>query len=146
MPISVYLAILGGGAAGAVCRHLLDTWIMNSLAVYFPAISPFLYFPAGILAVNVLGAFCMGALAGTLSRSGKDYLALHSLLGTGFLGSFTTFSTFSLNTFSLFLLEGLLPALANILLNVLLGLLAVWAGFRLFGPRRAAAPSGSRAE
>ena len=146
MPISVCLAILGGGAAGAVCRHLLDTWIMNSLAVYFPAISPLLYFPAGILAVNVLGAFCMGALAGTLSRSSKDYLALHSLLGTGFLGSFTTFSTFSLNTFSLLLLEGLLPALANILLNVLLGLLAVWAGFCLFGPRRTAAPSGSRAE
>ncbi len=133
MPIRIYLAILGGGAAGAVCRNILDTWIMNSLAVDFPA---------GILAVNVLGAFCMGALAGTLHRSGKEYLALHALLGTGFLGSFTTFSTFSLDTIFLLLIEGLLPALANILLNVLAGLLAVWCGFSLCSRRPTVSSSG----
>ena len=84
-------------------------------------------FPWGTLAVNLSGAFAIGVLAG--SAIGPSSLRL--FLMTGVLGSYTTVSTFSLQT--LFLLEqGLIGrALANIAGSVLLCLLAAGFGFGL---------------
>ena len=81
------IAVLCGGAAGAVCRFKLNAAIMSGLT---------LAFPLGILCINVLGGFLMGLLQGAMKRSGKPFTVGYSLLGTGFLGGFTTFSTFSL--------------------------------------------------
>ena len=50
-------------------------------------------FPLGILCINVLGGFLMGLLQGAMKRSGKPFTVGYSLLGTGFLGGFSTFST-----------------------------------------------------
>ena len=86
------IAVLCGGAAGAVCRFKLNAAIMSGLT---------LAFPLGILCINVLGGFLMGLLQGAMKRSGKPFTVGYSLLGTGFLGGFTTFSTFSLDTFNL---------------------------------------------
>ena len=80
------IAVLCGGAAGAVCRFKLNAAIMSGLTMAFPL---------GILCINVLGGFLMGLLQGAMKRSGKPFTVGYSLLGTGFLGGFTTFSTFS---------------------------------------------------
>ena len=78
------IAVLCGGAAGAVCRFKLNAAIMSGLTMTFPL---------GILCINVLGGFLMGLLQGAMKRSGKPFTVGYSLLGTGFLGGFSTFST-----------------------------------------------------
>ena len=92
-------------------------------------------FPLGILACNLLGCFLIGCLFGLLAQ--KNPAWAFPLLVTGFLGGFTTFSTFGRDTLEAFQ-EGL-PAIAvlNIVLSVALGVLAVWAGLRLFTPATA---------
>ena len=86
-------------------------------------------FPLGILACNLLGCFLIGCLFGALTQ--KQATWVFPLLVTGFLGGFTTFSTFGRDTVEAFH-EGL-PAIAllNIVLSVLLGLAAVWAGIKV---------------
>jgi len=81
----VAVGLIGGAAAGA--RFLLDYEISDRAAGAFPT---------GILAVNLLGSFALGLLAG----SGLDGQAL-MILGGGLIGSFTTFSTWMLDTYRL---------------------------------------------
>ena len=69
------IAVLCGGAAGAVCRFKLNAAIMSGLTMAFPL---------GILCINVLGGFLMGLLQGAMKRSGKPFTVGYSLLGTGF--------------------------------------------------------------
>ena len=87
----------------------------------------------------MLGGFLMGLLQGAMKRSGKPFTVGYSLLGTGFLGGFTTFSTFSLDTFNLYHTGDLMLAGLNILLNAVICICAVWAGYRIVFPRTAAA-------
>ena len=77
------LAVLLGGAAGAWCRYAVGHW-----AAQFHAIQTF---PWHTFAVNVLGSFVLGLVAVWY----RDRPAWFLLLGTGFCGGFTTFSTFS---------------------------------------------------
>ena len=116
------VAVLCGGAAGAVCRFKRNAVIMHGTAMAFPI---------GILCINVFGGFLMGMLQGAIKRSGRPFTAGYSLLGTGFLGGFTTFSTFSLDTFNLFHTGNLLLAGLNVLLNAVLCICSVWAGYQL---------------
>ena len=116
------IAVLCGGAAGAVCRFKLNAAIMSGLTMSFPL---------GILCINVLGGFLMGLLQGAMKRSGKPFTVGYSLLGTGFLGGFTTFSTFSLDTFNLYHTGDLMLAGLNILLNAVICICAVWTGYRI---------------
>lgn len=79
-------AIFAGGALGACARALVDE-----------ALPPIASFPASTLAVNLIGAFLLGALLEGLARSGPDAGArklVRLLLGTGFCGAFTTYGTF----------------------------------------------------
>ncbi|HIO97362.1 MAG TPA: fluoride efflux transporter CrcB [Leucothrix sp.] len=108
-----------GGGLGAIARYMLSTSINEKLASNFPY---------GTLIVNVIGSFLMGFLAMWL----VEKLGLNPLLRlaifVGFLGAFTTFSTFSMETLHLFE-EGLAGrALLNMLVNVVLSVLAVWLG------------------
>jgi fluoride exporter len=105
------IGLLGG--LGACARVLLGA------AVDGRAASPF---PWGTLAVNVSGAFVLGVLAG----AGLDEDA-YVLAATGFLGAFTTFSTWVADAR---LLGGRLGA-ANVAAALALGLLAVWVGREL---------------
>ena len=78
------LLVAAGGAAGSVARHLVSMLALAQLGVGFPW---------GTLAVNVLGSAAIGIAAG-LGLQGEARL----LVVTGFLGGFTTFSAFSLET------------------------------------------------
>ncbi len=114
--------IMLGGALGALARFLLSTSITEKLGSGFPY---------GTLTVNVLGSFVMGFLAILLvERMGLDPL-LRLGIFVGFLGAFTTFSTFSMETLNLFE-QGLpLRALLNMFVSVTLSVLAVWLGVLL---------------
>lgn len=82
----------------------------------------------GTLAVNVLGSLAIGFCAPCFENSahpGRLFLVV------GVLGGFTTFSSFSLDTLALFQNRGFGPAALNVLLNVGVCLVAVWAGFKL---------------
>ncbi len=114
--------IMFGGALGALARYVLSTAIMDRVGANFPY---------GTLVVNVLGSFLMGFLAMLLvERIGLDPL-LRLGLFVGFLGAFTTFSTFSMETLNLFEQGNHLRALINMLVNVLFSVLAVWLGVML---------------
>lgn len=86
-------------------------------------------FPYGTLVVNVTGCFIMGCLFVLLiDRAGVYAPALRSLLLIGFLGGYTTFSTFAMETITLFEAGALLPGLLNALLSLTLCLLATGLG------------------
>ncbi len=88
-------------------------------------------FPYGTLTANLAGCFLIGLLAGRI-EVGKDPGELAKLLFmTGFLGSFTTFSTFSLETFRMVQQQQIGAALVNLFLHLFVGLVAVVAGLNL---------------
>lgn len=111
------------GAVGAVCRSLVAN-VASSLLD-----RPWV----GTLTVNVVGCFCFGLVVGWLDQRTLHNEHLRLLLLTGFMGAFTTFSTFAFDTYQLSH-EGLLPAAGNVLLNVVLGLSAVVLGLWLMQP------------
>ena len=85
---SVLLAIALGGALGALGRHFVGSLMLHLLGTTFPW---------GTLAVNIVGSFVMGALVETMALVWSPSQELRALLTVGFLGAFTTFSTFSLD-------------------------------------------------
>jgi len=105
------LLVAVGGFVGATCRFLLDGALPAG-------------FPWGTLAVNVLGSFALGVLLYENRLVGALSPETRLVLGTGFLSSFTTYSTFAVET------SGLAPPLAaaNVAANYTLGLLAVLLG------------------
>lgn len=112
----VYFWIALAGGAGSVCRYL----VWRTVTV------PDAAFPAGTLTVNIIGCFCIGLLAKMVNH---DVLRL--TLITGFLGGFTTFSAFGLETLHL-LRNGLLStAVWYVTASNVGGILAAWAGWRV---------------
>ena len=113
----VWVAVGGLGGLGATARFLLDGFISQLSDEDFPF---------GTLAVNLSGAFALGLLTG---------LALHGdallLAGTATLGSYTTFSTWMLETHRLAEDGNLALALANALLSVVIGVGAAALGVTL---------------
>ena len=122
-----YLLVALGGALGAACRH----------AVNLALVTPVDRLPLSTLAVNGIGALLAGFLAGLVLARPDIGDAWRLLVLTGFMGGFTTFSAFSLDTWRLF--EGGNPgiALINILANVVVALSAagvgLWVGRLLRG-------------
>lgn len=113
------MAIALGGGVGAVSRFLVSTQVYAWFGRGFPY---------GTLAVNVLGSFLMGVLAiWLLERSMADPLWRAAVL-VGFLGAFTTFSTFSMETLMLIEDGETLRAVFNMLLSVTSCVLAAWLG------------------
>ncbi len=113
------LAIAGGGAAGAVARYWVSGRVYGWLGTSFPW---------GTLAVNVAGSFLIGLLAILLIERLPYSAEWRSLLIVGFLGAFTTFSTFSLETLALIEQADYAKALANAVLSVVACLGATWLG------------------
>lgn len=110
----VWIALAGG--AGSVCRYL----------VWRAVTQPDSVFPAGTLTVNLAGCFCIGLLARMVNH---DVLRL--ALITGFLGGFTTFSAFGLETLQLLRNGWISTALVYATASNAGGVAAAWAGWRL---------------
>lgn len=111
-----------GGFIGTVCRYLLNTVIYRVLD--YPL------FPYGILTINMLGCFLIGLFAG-LMETRLFSPELKVFVQIGLLGGFTTFSTFGYETFALLRDGQYILSVANVLLQVFFGLLAVWLGYNL---------------
>lgn len=118
--MNALLVALGGGL-GALCRYAVSA---------LSAKSPAHGFAWGTTAVNLVGCLLIGFAAGALERSMIPRLAW-LLLVTGFLGGFTTFSTFSLETMELFRNGAAVRAIAFSGLQVVGGLLATAGGLAL---------------
>jgi CrcB protein len=124
--MSIYLAIALGGSLGAVCRY----WVSTSTYAWLGA-----GFPWGTLMVNVTGSFVMGLLTVVLSEKLSVAEEVRFALIVGFLGSYTTFSTFALDVLNSASGESMLKVGSYILFSVAGSLVGVWVGFagaRLF--------------
>jgi CrcB protein len=113
------IAIALGGAAGAVMRFWTSTAVYALLGRDFPY---------GTLMVNVLGSLVMGFLSVVLIERMVVSPEWRAALLIGFLGAFTTFSTFSLETLHLMEQGAQFRALLNIILSVVLCIGAAWMG------------------
>ncbi len=109
-----------GSLIGGVLRYGLSTWVYKALD------NP--WFPYGTLAVNLLGCLLIGLLSGLAEARAAFTPQARLFLFVGVLGGFTTFSSFALETFALARDSENLAALANIGLQTVLGLFAVWLG------------------
>ena len=118
-----FVLVFIGGGLGAVSR-----WILSSIVQRHTGI----LFPWGTLVVNVIGSLLLGFVMGASKLYGVFTREQRLLIATGFAGGFTTFSTFSYESLAL-LAEAPLYGLANIMANVLGGLLAVYSGYVLAG-------------
>lgn len=113
-----------GAVVGAPARYLLVGWISRA------APQPF---PWGTLAVNLVGCFVIGAGWGLVERA-LWAPALRAFFFAGLLGSFTTFSSFGLETVQLAETGGWLRAMGYVAGSNLGGLALVWAGLALLRP------------
>jgi CrcB protein len=120
--VQLLLVFLGGGV-GSMARHGV-----NLAAGRFGA-----DFPWGTFTVNVVGSFAMGAIAAWLAfRAGEGWSQhIRLLLTTGFLGGFTTFSAFSLDTAVLYERGAVGLAAAYVVASVLISVAALFAGLWL---------------
>ncbi len=113
------LAIAAGGAVGAVLRFWVSSGVYSLLGRGFPY---------GTLVVNVAGSLVMGLLYVLFIERMAVSPELRGAILIGLLGSFTTFSTFSLETLSLVEQADYFKAVVNILLSVTACLGAAWFG------------------
>jgi len=119
---SILSFIAVGGAFGACSRYLI-----SELCVLLFGRG----FPYGTLTVNVLGSFIMGLLVSAFQSQILDTDPWRQLIGLGFLGALTTFSTFSMDNVLLLQQDAFLKMGLNIVLNVALSVTAAWVGFQL---------------
>ena len=121
----LFLVFIGGGL-GAVCRYIATTQVGMRFGTFFPC---------GTLTVNTVGSFLMGLIMGILLllTEQANFVAgpWKLLLTVGFLGGFTTFSSFSMETLTLLRGGSYIYAALNVLANLVLGLIAVTGGLVL---------------
>ena len=117
--MKLILAIAAGGALGAVARHQVSANVMRLTGAGFPW---------GTVAVNVVGSFLMGVLIELMAQRLNVGMELRAFLTVGFLGAFTTFSTFSLDFATLFERGAGMAALGYAGISVVLAIVALFAG------------------
>jgi len=108
---TLYAFVAIGGACGASLRFYISQLVLNWLGKGFPFAT---------LMVNIIGSFVMGLLYQLIEHEILTISVHRTLIGIGFLGAFTTFSTFSLDSLLLLQQGDVLKAGINILLNVCL--------------------------
>jgi len=113
-----YLAVGFGGFIGAIARYLLGTYIGGRYG---------LRFPYGTFVINITGCFLVGFVLALLSRTTASTYWRY-LIPIGFIGAYTTFSTFEYETLRAVQDGQVLIGLFNIGLSVVAGFIAVWAG------------------
>ena len=117
----IYVAISIGAVLGANARYLLGGWLSGLLGSSFPY---------STFVINVTGSLVIGLVLGLAAYRITPWWWKPGV-AIGFLGSYTTFSTFSYETINLIQEGSYLPALANIGGSVVAGLLGVVAGLAI---------------
>jgi CrcB protein len=117
------LLVGGGGFLGSIARYLLGGLVLQASGA--PR------FPLATLIVNVTGCLAIGIVAGMAERTSMFTPATRLFLITGLLGGYTTFSAFAFETSFLVREQAWASAALNVVAQVGLGLLAVWAGYRM---------------
>ena len=116
-----WLMIALGGALGALARAGIGHWLASTGPRW----------PLGALSVNVLGCFLAGVLLVLLTERNAADSLWRAFLMVGFLGAFTTFSAFSVETLQLYVSAGARAAVAHMLTNAVGSVLACALGFWL---------------
>ena len=117
--MKIFLVFVGGGL-GAVSRFFLTTALSGKLG----------NFPVGTLAANFFGSLLMGLLVGILAGR---FESVRLFVAVGFLGGFTTFSSFSAETLALIQNGQIFSAAANVIVSVGAGLIACAVGLKIGG-------------
>jgi CrcB protein len=120
--LTKYLAVAAGGALGAVARYFLGGTILSRVA------SPF---PTATFVINVTGSFILGFFLTLVAERAQVSPHLRLAVAVGFVGAYTTFSTFEYETLRLSEERGMALALLNVILSVVVGFAAVWGGMAL---------------
>jgi CrcB protein len=117
-----YLIVGLGGFLGANARYVLGGWIAERFGTSFPY---------GTLVINVTGSFLIGFFLALITDRFVVHPNWRLFFAIGFLGAYTTFSTFSFESIALFRDGSWLLGVANLAGSVLLGLIAVVTGAAL---------------
>jgi CrcB protein len=112
-----YIVVFIGSGLGGTCRYWLSSLIQKNTVQYFPF---------GTLAVNLIGSFILGMMIFGLDEKDLISPSVKLFIGIGFCGGFTTFSTFSLESFNLLKEAEFLFAGLNIFANLLLTILGIY--------------------
>ncbi len=119
------LLVAVGGALGCVARYQCGALVLHYTIAW--------KFPVGTFVVNVLGCFAAGTIIGIAEHHNFLTPEVRLLIFTGFLGGFTTFSAFGVETVSLLQKGEWGVAAAYVLLSVACGLAALWAALKVGG-------------
>ena len=122
------IAIAIGGALGALSRYGLVAWVTRHVEEHFPDVGSF---PFGTLVVNILGSLLIGVCYVVVLDRLQLSPQWQAITMVGFLGAFTTFSTFSLETLVMLQDGRYVAALSYILLSVVVCVVAVLGGITL---------------
>ncbi len=111
-----------GGFFGAISRYLIDGWISSFIGKDLPI---------GTLAVNISGSFLLGLLFAAILENLTHDHHLSLLMASGFIGAYTTYSTFMLDSVKLANSGALSLAVLNVVASLAFGFLAVYIGLSL---------------
>ena len=115
-----FLLVAIGGAVGSVARFGLGSFVATRLGARFPY---------GTFIINVTASFLIGFLLTVLAEKTAWSPGLLYLLSIGFLGGYSTFSTFEYETFRAFQSGEVFIAALNVVLSVGIGFAGVWLGY-----------------
>tara|TARA_B000000460_G_scaffold103708_1_gene72632 strand:+ start:29 stop:400 length:372 start_codon:yes stop_codon:yes gene_type:complete len=115
------LYIATGGALGSILRF----FISYIFKIYF------IYFPIGTLFINIVGSFLAGLFISYLNNKEISEIIIRYFFIIGFLGSFTTFSAFSIENIELIKQNEIALSLLYIIISIILSISAAFAGFAL---------------